>query len=87
MIGSGELERRRGATNRRFFYPGITALSLRLVIAWWAILTGIFEIVAAVKLRKELTNEWLLIVSGALSVLFGVLVIAMPGAGLFRSSG
>jgi uncharacterized membrane protein HdeD (DUF308 family) len=64
-----------------FFYPGITALSLLLLIAWWAIITGIFEISAAVKLRKQLSNEWLLILSGSLSVIFGVLLIAMPSAG------
>jgi uncharacterized membrane protein HdeD (DUF308 family) len=64
-----------------FFYPGITALSLLLVIAWWAIFTGVFEIAVAVKLRKQMSNEWFLILSGALSVLFGVLVIAMPSAG------
>jgi uncharacterized membrane protein HdeD (DUF308 family) len=64
-----------------FVYPGITALSLLIVIAWWAILTGIFEIAAAVKLRKELTNEWVLILSGALSVAFGILLIAKPNAG------
>jgi uncharacterized membrane protein HdeD (DUF308 family) len=64
-----------------FFYPGVTALSLLVVIAWWAILSGVFEIAAAVKLRKELSNEWLLILSGILSVAFGVLVIAMPSAG------
>src|SRR5262249_42932191 len=64
-----------------FFYPNITALSLLLVIAWWAIATGVFEIATAIKLRKQVSNEWLLILSGALSVLFGVLVIAMPNAG------
>ena len=64
-----------------FFYPGITALSLLLVIAWWAIVTGVFEIVVAVKLRKQLSNEWFLVLSGAISVVFGVLLIAMPGAG------
>ena len=64
-----------------FFYPGITALSLLWVIAFWAIVTGVFEIVAAIRLRKELSNEWLLILSGALSVAFGVVVILMPNAG------
>src|SRR6516162_3509771 len=44
-----------------FFYPGITALSILWVIAFWAILTGIFEISNAIKLRKELSNEWMLI--------------------------
>jgi len=64
-----------------FAYPGITALTLLWVIAFWAILTGFFEILAAVRLRKELKNEWVLILSGALSVLFGLLVLARPGAG------
>ena len=64
-----------------FVYPGITALSLLAVIAWWAILTGIMEIAVAIKLRQQLTNEWLLILSGVLSVAFGVILIARPGAG------
>jgi len=64
-----------------FFYPGITAISLLAVIAAWAVLTGIFEIVVAIKLRQQLSNEWVLILSGVLSVAFGVLVIAMPNAG------
>ncbi len=64
-----------------FLYPGITALSLLTVIAFWAIFTGIFEISVAIKLRKELTNEWMLILGGSLSVLFGVLAFAMPRAG------
>jgi uncharacterized membrane protein HdeD (DUF308 family) len=64
-----------------FFYPGITALSLLSVIAVWAIFTGIFEISTAIKLRKELSNEWMIILGGILSVVFGVLVFAMPRAG------
>src|SRR5262245_32783580 len=64
-----------------FIYPNVTALTLLVLIAWWAILTGIVEIAVAIKLRKELTNEWFLILSGALSVAFGVLLIAKPNAG------
>jgi uncharacterized membrane protein HdeD (DUF308 family) len=64
-----------------FFYPGITALSLLSVIAFWAIVTGILEIWVAVALRKELSNEWMLILSGILSVVFGVAIVAMPSAG------
>jgi uncharacterized membrane protein HdeD (DUF308 family) len=64
-----------------FFYPGITALTLLALIAWWAIVTGIMEIAVAIKLRKEMTNEWFLILSGALSVVFGILLIARPSAG------
>jgi uncharacterized membrane protein HdeD (DUF308 family) len=64
-----------------FFYPGLTAVSLLFVIAAWAIITGIAEIVFAVKLRQVLPDEWLLILSGLLSVVFGVLLFAQPGAG------
>jgi uncharacterized membrane protein HdeD (DUF308 family) len=64
-----------------FFYPGITAISLLSVIAFWAIVTGILEIWVAIALRKELSNEWMLILAGILSVVFGVLVVAMPSAG------
>ena len=64
-----------------FVYPGNTALALLWVIAFWAIFTGIVEVAAAIQLRKVLTNEWVLLLSGILSVVFGVLVIARPNAG------
>jgi uncharacterized membrane protein HdeD (DUF308 family) len=64
-----------------FVYPGITALSLLWIIAFWAIFTGVFEVAAAIRLRKELSNEWVLILSGLLSVVFGVLVMLNPSAG------
>lgn len=64
-----------------FLWPGITALSLLTVMAAWAIVTGIAEIVAAIKLRREIANEWMLILAGALTLAFGVLLILRPGAG------
>jgi uncharacterized membrane protein HdeD (DUF308 family) len=64
-----------------FVWPGITALVLIVFIGVWSIVHGIFEIVGAIKLRKEIDNEWWLILAGVLSVIFGVLVLAMPGAG------
>src|SRR5262245_39674851 len=64
-----------------FMWPGITAFVLIVFIGAWSIVHGIFEIVGAIKLRKEIDNEWWLILAGALSVLFGILVLAMPGAG------
>jgi uncharacterized membrane protein HdeD (DUF308 family) len=63
------------------FGPDITALALLFVIAAWAIARGSLEIAAAIVLRKELSNEWLLIVSGVVSIMFGALVAAFPGAG------
>lgn len=64
-----------------FASPGLTALALLTLIAAWAIATGAMQIVAAIRLRKEIANEWFLILSGALSVAFGVLMLASPGAG------
>jgi uncharacterized membrane protein HdeD (DUF308 family) len=64
-----------------FVMPGITALGLLILIALWAIVTGIMELVTAIRLRKIIANEWLLVLAGILSVAFGVLLILMPGAG------
>jgi uncharacterized membrane protein HdeD (DUF308 family) len=64
-----------------FVWPGLTALVLLVFIACWAIVIGVFEIYGAIKLRKEIDNEWMLILSGALSVLFGVILLVAPGAG------
>ncbi|MFG1700523.1 HdeD family acid-resistance protein [Nonomuraea sp. NPDC049309] len=63
-------------------WPGITSLALLFIIGVWAIVSGVSEIVAGIHLRKQIDNEWLLIVGGALSVIFGVLLLAQPGAGL-----
>jgi uncharacterized membrane protein HdeD (DUF308 family) len=64
-----------------FMWPQITALVLLMFIAAWAIVIGIFQIVTAIRIRKEIENEWLLGLSGLVSVIFGVLMIASPGAG------
>jgi uncharacterized membrane protein HdeD (DUF308 family) len=64
-----------------FFYPNITALVLLYFIAAWALITGIFEIVAAIQLRRVITNEWMYILGGLLSIIFGILLFVFPGAG------
>jgi uncharacterized membrane protein HdeD (DUF308 family) len=64
-----------------FLWPGITAIALLVIIAVWAIIHGITEIIAAIELRKFIHNEWLLILAGVVSVLFGVVMIARPGVG------
>jgi len=64
-----------------FFRPGVTALVLVYYIAAWAIVTGIFEIVAAVDLDGEARGGWLLALTGVVSIVFGVLVAVRPGSG------
>jgi len=64
-----------------FLMPGVSALVLLFFIAGWAIATGVMQIIGAIQLRKEIDNEWLLILGGVISVLFGVAMMVAPGAG------
>lgn len=64
-----------------FIWPSITTLVLLFVIAAWAVVTGVLEIFAAIRLRREIEGEWLLVVSGVLSVLFGLLLVVWPTTG------
>ena len=64
-----------------FMLPGMTALILLFTMAGWAVAIGVLQIVGAIRLRKEIDNEWFLILSGAISVLFGLAVMLNPGAG------
>jgi uncharacterized membrane protein HdeD (DUF308 family) len=61
--------------------PGITAFALLILIATWAVVIGVLQIIVAIRIRKEIENEWILGLSGFLSVVFGALIIANPGAG------
>jgi uncharacterized membrane protein HdeD (DUF308 family) len=70
-----------GAGLVAFFSPGITALALLILIAGWAIVTGVMEVIAAVELRRVVRNEWFLILSGLLSVVFGIVLLIQPAAG------
>lgn len=62
-----------------FLYPGIAAQALVFLIGFWAILTGIFEVVAGFEL--PISRDWLLTLAGVASILFGVLVFVNPGSG------
>ena len=64
-----------------FVQPAATALTLVYVIGAWAIVTGALEIVAAIRLRKVVTTAGLMGFSGAISIVFGAVVLAQPGTG------
>jgi len=70
-----------GAGLLTFFMPGLTALALAYLIGIWAIIIGVLEIISAVRLRKVITNEWWLGLSGVLAIVFGVLLTLAPGPG------
>ena len=61
--------------------PGLTELALLYVIALWAVVIGVFEIVAAIRLRRRIDGQAWPALNGVLSVVFGVLTMLMPGAG------
>ena len=63
------------------FYPGMTAFVLLYIIAAWAVVTGILHIAAAIRLRKQITGEWVLAVTGVLAILLGVMLALFPGTG------
>lgn len=64
-----------------FAWPGMTALVLLMFIGSWAIIIGVLQIWGAIRLRKEIQGEWLLTLSGMLSVAFGVITFSKPDAG------
>jgi len=64
-----------------FYNPAVTALAVVFYVAIWAVATGLLEIVAAVRLRKQIQGEVWLALAGIASVVFGVLLVARPGAG------
>jgi uncharacterized membrane protein HdeD (DUF308 family) len=70
-----------GAGIATFAWPGLTALVLVYIIAAWALLTGAGELIAAFRLRRVIENEWVLVLTGIASVLFGIILFVAPGAG------
>lgn len=65
-----------------FMWPGITALAWLYTIAAWAVITGVLEIVYAIRLRAVITGELSVALTGVLSIAVGILLAALPSAGL-----
>jgi uncharacterized membrane protein HdeD (DUF308 family) len=63
-------------------WPGITAMALFYIIAWWAIVIGVMEIIGGIAYSKEIEGEWAVILSGLLWVAFGVMLLIWPNAGV-----
>jgi uncharacterized membrane protein HdeD (DUF308 family) len=63
--------------------PELTLLVLVLVMGINALVTGVLEIALAIRLRKTIEREWMLVLAGAVSIAFGVLVLLFPAAGAF----
>jgi uncharacterized membrane protein HdeD (DUF308 family) len=70
-----------GAGIAALVWPGLATLVFIYIMAFWAVFTGILEIVAAIRLRHEITNEWFLALGGVLSVGLGILLFLQPAAG------
>jgi uncharacterized membrane protein HdeD (DUF308 family) len=65
-----------------FLLPDITALTLLYLTAAWAIVMGVFQVIGAISLRREIEGEFWLALGGVISILFGALLVINPGAGL-----
>ena len=63
-------------------WPGITAVTLLYVVAFWAITMGILQVVSAIEFRKEIRGEFWMVLGGIFSIVFGGLLVVFPGAGL-----
>jgi uncharacterized membrane protein HdeD (DUF308 family) len=71
-----------GTSIGSIFWPKVAAVMLVYYIAGWAMLAGLFKIITAFRIRKEVKGEWALGLSGLISILVGLILILRPGAGI-----
>jgi uncharacterized membrane protein HdeD (DUF308 family) len=65
-----------------FAWPGITALTLALVIGLWAVILGVSQIALAFEVKKTVGSWWLWLVTGIITTLFGLFLVILPGPGI-----
>ena len=70
-----------------FAWPGITALSLALVIGLWAVMLGVSQIALAFEVKRNVGSWWLWLITGVVTTLFGLFLVILPGAGILSLLG
>jgi uncharacterized membrane protein HdeD (DUF308 family) len=65
-----------------FAWPGLSVLTLAFLVGYWAIISGVLGIVSALRLRTHVRGEWLYLLFGVISVIFGIFVLLAPATGL-----
>jgi uncharacterized membrane protein HdeD (DUF308 family) len=71
-----------GSSIGSMLFPKVAAVMLVFYIAGWAILSGLFKIITAFRIRSEVKGEWLLGLNGLVSIVVGVILIRWPGTGV-----
>jgi uncharacterized membrane protein HdeD (DUF308 family) len=65
-----------------FLLPGLSLVSLALLVGYWAIISGAFAIVGALRMRSHVPGEWLYLLFAVVSIVFGIIVLMSPATGL-----
>ena len=71
-----------GTSLGSILWPRVAAVMLVFYIAGWAILAGLFKIITAFRIRKEIKGEWMVVLSGLISILFGLILVLRPATGV-----
>lgn len=80
QLGSGVISVLAGLA--AFVWPGITALSLALIIGLWAVILGVSQIALAFEVKKTVGQWWLWLITGIVTIVFGLFLVILPGPGI-----